>query len=78
MRMILGPRRKCRCFFVFRFVDGVELRCIRGMKTVYIQRKTEDSSEDMEVVRKDVDFFVDGTNGRKECGLGELADILQT
>lgn len=46
------------------------------MKTVYIQRSTEDLDEDMSSLRKEVDFFLKGTSGSKECGLGELADIL--
>ena len=47
------------------------------MKTIYVQRKTEDLTEDMKQVRDDVDFFIDGTKGDEKCGLGELADILQ-
>lgn len=46
------------------------------MKTVYIKRGTEDKDEDMGLVRKEVDFFLDGTKGSTECGLAELADIL--
>ena len=45
------------------------------MRTIYIQRSTEDLSESMSLVRKEVDFFIDGTKGTKECGLGELATI---
>ena len=47
-----------------------------GMSTVYIQRSTEDLTENMGTLRKDVDFFIDGTKGDKDCGLGELATIL--
>lgn len=47
------------------------------MKTIYVQRSTEDLSENMEKVRDDVDFFIDGTGGDERCGFGELADILQ-
>jgi hypothetical protein len=43
---------------------------------VYIQRTTEDLDEDMDVIRHEVDLFVDGTSGGDSCGLGELADIL--
>ena len=46
------------------------------MKTVYVQRTTEDGDENMQQVRKDVDFFLDGTRGSKDCGFAELADIL--
>ena len=46
------------------------------MRTVYIKRTTEDLTENMELVRKDVDFFINGTTGSKDCGLGELATIL--
>lgn len=49
----------------------------RGMKTIYVQRKTEDLIENMDQVRDDVDFFIDGTSGDEKCGFGELADILQ-
>ena len=49
----------------------------RGMKTIYVQRKTEDLSEDLDQVRDDVDFFIDGTSGDEKCGFGELAGILQ-
>ena len=48
-----------------------------GMKTVYVQRKTEDPMEDMRRVRDEVDFFVDGTRGDEGCGFGELADVLR-
>lgn len=47
------------------------------MKTIYVQRKTEDLTEDMKQVRDDVDFFIDGTKGDEKCGFVELADILQ-
>lgn len=47
------------------------------MKTIYVQRKTEDLTEDLKQVRDDVDFFIDGTKGDEKCGFGELADILQ-
>ena len=47
------------------------------MKTIYVQRSTEDQTEDMKQVRDDVDFFIDGTSGNEKCGFGELADILQ-
>jgi len=47
-----------------------------GMSTVYIQRTTEDQMEDMNVVRQDVDLFLDGTGGSRDCGLSKLVDIL--
>lgn len=47
------------------------------MKTIYVERKTEDLNEDMKQVQDDVDFFIDGTVGDEKCGFGELADILQ-
>ena len=49
----------------------------RGMKTIYVQRPTEDLSENMDQVRDDVDFFIDGTGVDEKCGFGELADILR-
>ena len=55
-----------------------DLRAARkvGISTVYIQRSTEDLTENMNTVRKDVDFFIDGTKGTEDCGLAELANIL--
>ena len=47
-----------------------------GLKTVYIQRTTEDLIEDMKQVREDVDVFLYGTDGTRQCGLGRLADLL--
>lgn len=47
-----------------------------GLGTVYIQRTTEDMEEDMAKVRLEVDLFLDGTQGAKSCGLGELAELL--
>ena len=48
------------------------------MGTVYIQRATEDLDEDMDVIRDEVDLFLDGTEGGESCGLGELADTLSS
>jgi hypothetical protein len=45
----------------------------RGMKTVYIHRITEDPDEDMDKVRADVDFFIDGTD--ESGGLLRLAEL---
>ncbi|EGN93722.1 hypothetical protein SERLA73DRAFT_189467 [Serpula lacrymans var. lacrymans S7.3] len=47
-----------------------------GMKTAYIHRTTEDPSEDMEVVKSEVDVFIDGRS--KQHGLLELARLLST
>ncbi|KAE8443308.1 hypothetical protein EG329_002024 [Mollisiaceae sp. DMI_Dod_QoI] len=47
-----------------------------GMRTVYIQRTTEDLDEDMAAIQNEVDIFIDGTSGHVPHGLGELADIL--
>ncbi|MCJ1457768.1 hypothetical protein MMC28_008137 [Mycoblastus sanguinarius] len=47
-----------------------------GLKTVYVRRNTEDLNEDIDLIRKEVDFFLDGTKGNKECGFGELCDVL--
>lgn len=40
------------------------------MKTVYIQRSTEDPDEDMTAVKEDVDLFIDGRG--EDMGLLEL------
>ncbi|KAL1735936.1 HAD-like domain-containing protein [Schizophyllum commune] len=44
-----------------------------GIRTIYVRRSTEDPTEDMDAVRNDVDFFVDGTTAD---GLGEVATLL--
>ena len=41
-----------------------------------MQRTTEDTREDMAQVKREVDFFLDGTKGGESCGLGEVAEIL--
>lgn len=46
------------------------------MLTAYVQRTTEDLHEKIQIVRGDVDFFLDGTAWTKECGFGELASVL--
>jgi hypothetical protein len=38
------------------------------MRTIYIERSTEDPSEDMAAVRAEVDWFVDGTDCTTEQG----------
>jgi hypothetical protein len=48
-----------------------------GMRTVYVQRDTEDPGEDMRAVAADVDWFIDGTTGAgPRGGLVALADGL--
>ncbi|RDW66851.1 hypothetical protein BP5796_09600 [Coleophoma crateriformis] len=47
-----------------------------GMQTIYIHRLTEDLDEDMSLVEKENDQFLDGTTGGEDCGLGSLADVL--
>jgi 2-haloalkanoic acid dehalogenase type II len=55
-----------------------DLRAARqvGMKTMYVQRWTEDGQEDMEVVKGECDGFVDGRGGEEICGLARVADLL--
>lgn len=48
----------------------------RGMKTVYIQRKTEDPNEDMEIVCQEFDMFIDGTVVGTDHGFARLAHAL--
>lgn len=46
------------------------------MRTVYIQRDTEDPKEDMELIKTEVDLFIDGrSTAGKEGGLMELARL---
>ena len=52
------------------------LMCDRGMLTTYIQRPTEDLHEDMQIVKGEVDFFLDGTKDTESGGFGELAALL--
>ena len=51
-------------------------RCDRGMLTAYVHRDTEALHEKMQLIRSEVDFFLDATPGTKECGFGELASVL--
>ncbi|MCJ1280341.1 hypothetical protein MMC21_008168 [Puttea exsequens] len=57
-----------------------DLRAARkvGMKTVYVRRKREGLQEDVEAVRGDVDFFIDGTGEGEGKGMAELAELMQT
>jgi len=48
----------------------------RGMRTAYIHRATEDPQEDMDRISQENEYFVEGTNGSKNCGLSELARLL--
>ena len=78
MRMTWGQLRQCQCFSsLVYWLSFSSLNDDRGMKTIYVQRTTEDLIENMDQVRDDVDFFIDGTSGDEKCGFGELADILQ-
>lgn len=62
------------CTLNSKIADSVTYYCFhRGMKTVYIQRSTEDPDEDMEQVKNDVDLFIDGRDGAG--GLVELAEL---
>ncbi len=45
---------------------------------MYIQRWTEDTDEDMNLLQKEFDVFIDGRGGSKERGLSELAEMLRT
>lgn len=47
------------------------------MKTIYIQRQTEDPDEDIDKIKSEMDLFIDGRYGSKESGLLELARILK-
>lgn len=47
------------------------------MRTVYIQRWTEDPKEDMSLVRQENDVFIDGLSGHKDCGLAVLLQMLE-
>jgi len=77
MPTILGQRNKCKFEFGTESLDHCQLTPrYSGLGTVYIQRMTEDLDENMTTIRKEVDLFIDGTQGVKSCGLGELADLL--
>lgn len=47
-----------------------------GMRTIYIQRTTEDLQESMDSVMAEVDSFVDGRDMMGTGGLGQLAKLL--
>lgn len=47
------------------------------MRTIYIRRDTEDTDEDMSVIQREVDWFVDGRRAQNGCGgLITVADNL--
>ncbi|KAJ7031637.1 haloacid dehalogenase [Mycena alexandri] len=48
-----------------------------GMKTVYVDRKTEDLDEDMNRVRTEFDAFVDGTTNSLAGGIAGVAALLK-
>lgn len=48
-----------------------------GMKTVYVQRATEDLHEDMDLLRAEFDAFVDGATDSPSGGLPGVASILR-
>lgn len=53
-------------------------RKVRGMRTAYLQRWTEDLNEDLEVVRQENEIFIDARRNMAETGgLCELADLLK-
>ncbi|KAJ9611096.1 hypothetical protein H2200_004279 [Cladophialophora chaetospira] len=47
-----------------------------GMRTVYIQRTTEDPQESMDRIRAEVDVFIDGRDATAPDGLGKVASLL--
>ncbi|MCJ1409834.1 hypothetical protein MMC19_003917 [Ptychographa xylographoides] len=47
-----------------------------GLRTVYIRRKGEDEDEDLDLVRRDVDLYLEPGRGGVGGHLGELASIL--
>ncbi|KAJ7291125.1 HAD-like domain-containing protein [Mycena rebaudengoi] len=47
-----------------------------GMKTIYVQRATEDLDEDMVEIRTEFDAFVDGTTLSMDGGLSAIAAML--
>jgi hypothetical protein len=47
------------------------------MRTIYIQRRTEDPDEDMDLIRADVDAFIDGIDcSSSHGGLIAVAEML--
>lgn len=49
------------------------------MRTIYIQRDTEDPDEDMDQIRADVDLFIDGRRAAGVTnGLAALAGLYKT
>lgn len=82
--MMFKLHEKCTCYRSAATNDGgngvliVDLLCVlRGLKTVYVHRWTEDPDLDMSIVRTQFDAFVDGreTTAHKG-GLLEVAGIL--
>lgn len=47
-----------------------------GMKTVYVERWTDDGEEEMELAKREFDGFVDGKVEGETGGLARMADLL--
>lgn len=72
MLMILEPLRSCEQIICTKNY-GELILLVRGMKTIYIRRVTEDPDEDMAKVKSDVDLFIADADERR--GLSKLADL---
>jgi 2-haloalkanoic acid dehalogenase type II len=71
-----GGLRAAQCVMVAAHAYDLRAATRAGMKTVYVERWTEDGEEDMEEVKGECDAFVDGRGGGQSCGLAQVADLL--
>ncbi|KAJ6591113.1 haloacid dehalogenase [Mycena vulgaris] len=69
--------RPSECVMVAAHAYDLRAAAKIGMKTIYVQRPTEDMDEDMELIRTEFDAFVDGTTEDLAGGLSAVAGILR-
>ncbi|KAJ7216573.1 haloacid dehalogenase [Mycena pura] len=66
-----------KCIMVAAHAYDLRAAAKVGMKTIYVQRATEDLDEDMDRIRTEFDAFVDGTTDDSNSGLLGVAAILE-
>lgn len=64
------------CVMVAAHAYDLRAAAAVGMKTVYVERWTEDGAEDMEVARGEFDVFIDRKDQGETSGLARVAALL--
>lgn len=78
LAMQLLRRLPSECIMVAAHAYDLRVAKKVGMKTVYLQRWTEDLHEDMAAVKAENDLFIDSRNATADCGgLLALIEMLQ-